>query len=402
MKKTFVFLIMFSILTIVSAQSVTIVLKNSKVVEGIVKVDNPDYIIINNDTGELKISRLLIESITYKSLEQNSGSDIYSDGTNNNSSLIQNGLNNILLDDLVIIILKNEDVVSGRLVAKSLNVIIVKTEAGSLTIPKREIQKIEYLSSEYAERGEVVIAHLANQTHFEGNIYFEDSKVLILDTKIGRLTIDKINLRSLEYTGQTGQGDETLLSEYANTKSIQTGRTLTDKRLDVFSLGYSPSFGTEYELGFGINYTSKFLISQMEGFYISATGGINLNYFSVNSDFFIDEISDITLTGGTFISTFSAGASFTLYQQSSSNYEFYIAPQLEANLVYKSLKKEYPSFPSFDSNISSTEFVFGIGNKIGLDLLFDEMKIGVSYNSHFLFGDEDFNTISLNFTKKLF
>lgn len=402
MKKTFVFLIMFSVLSIVSAQSVTIVLKNSKVVQGIVKTDNSDYILINNDTGELKINKLLIESITYKSLEQNSENDIYSDDTNNKSSLLQNGLNNILLDDLVIIMLKNEDVVSGRLVAKSLNVIIVKTEAGSLTIPKRDIQKIEYLSSEYAERGEVVIAHLANQTHFEGNIYFEDSKILILDTKIGRLTIDKMNLRSLEYTGRTGQGDESLLSEYANAKSIQTVRTLTDKRLDMLSLGYSPSFGASYETGFGIGYTSKFLISQMEGFYIAATGGLNLNYFLVNNDFFKDEIPEVTSTGGTFISTFSAGASFTLYQQASSKYEFYIAPQVEANIVYKSLKSEYPSFPSFDSKISTTDFIFGIGNKIGLDLLFDNMKIGVSYNAHFLFGDEDFNTISLNLTQKLF
>ena len=34
---------MFSILSIVSAQSVTIVKKNSKVVDGIVKVNNPAY-----------------------------------------------------------------------------------------------------------------------------------------------------------------------------------------------------------------------------------------------------------------------------------------------------------------------------------------------------------------------
>ncbi|MCW8849760.1 MAG: hypothetical protein OQJ81_07260, partial [Melioribacteraceae bacterium] len=129
---------------------------------------------------------------------------------------------------------------------------------------------------------------------------------------------------------------------------------------------------------------------------------ININYFTLNTDNFKDEIPTVSASGGTFISMISLGGSFTLQQQSASKFEFYIAPHLEANIIYKTLKKSYPSYPAFDSKISNTEFNFGIGNKIGIDILLTNMKIGISYDSHFIFGEEDFNTISLNFTSKLF
>ncbi|MCW8850987.1 MAG: hypothetical protein OQJ81_13505, partial [Melioribacteraceae bacterium] len=266
MKKTLFLIIFVTFLSTISAQTVNIVLKNSKVVFGEIVEESPEFVIIKNDIGELKISRLLIESITYRSSEQEDGTatspQISRDKILNSKS--EHG--NVILDDLVLIFLKNEDVVSGTLVAKSLDVIIVQTESGSLTIPKREIIKIEYLSSEFSERGEVVIAHLINETHFEGNIYFEDSNNLVLDTKIGRLTIDKKNLRSIEYTGEAGRGDETLLTEFANTKQVSINTPFVEKRLDIISFGYSPSFGADYSTGLGLSYTSRLLLSQMEGF----------------------------------------------------------------------------------------------------------------------------------------
>ena len=399
MRNFLILIIIASFLSTISAQTVNIVLKNSKVVVGEVVQESPEFVIITNDTGELKISRLLIESITYKSSEQIDSEGNFVAKSKNKLSHIPD---KVVLDDLVLVFLEDEDVVSGRLVAKSLDVIIVQTESGSLTIPKREINKIEYITSEFSERGEVVIAYLANQTHFEGNIYFEDANNLILDTKIGRLTIDKKNLRSIEYTGESGQGDESLLAEFANAKQVSPDAPTVQKRLDMVSFGYSPSFGADYGTGLGLNYASKFLLSQMDGFYISAIGGLNLNYFTLNEDNFKDVVPTVSASGATFITTINLGAAFTLYQAASSKYEFYIAPQLEANIIYKSLTLEYPSYPAFDTKVSSTEFVFGIGNRIGFDMLFDDMKVGVSYDSHFLFGDEDFNTISLNFTKKLF
>ena len=140
----------------------------------------------------------------------------------------------------------------------------------------------------------------------------------------------------------------------------------------------------------------------MDGFYLSAVGGLNFNYFSLNKDNFSDEVPSVSASGTTFLTTLSGGVAFTLYQSADSRYEFYILPQIEANIIYKSLTREYPSFPSFDSKETSTEFVFGLGNKIGIDLLFDNMKVGISYDLHFLFGDEDYNTISINYTANLF
>ena len=399
MKNTLILLVIISLFTTISAQTVNVVLKNSKVVMGEVVQEDPEYLIIFNDTGQIKINRQSIESVTYiptdklESLIKNMDDK----SKNNAEPFITN--DNIVLDDLVVIYLKNDDIVSGRLLAKSLNMILVQTESGSLTIPKRELQRIEYISSEYAERGEVVIAYLSNGTKFEGNIYFEDYQNLVLDTKIGRLTIDKNNLRSIEYTGEKGRGDETLVEQYA---AVTKDRSIVAPRIDVLSLGYAPSFGAEYSSGFALGYASKFLLSHMEGFYISGIGGLNLTYFTLNEDNFKDEVPTVAASGGTFMTTISAGASFTLYQQAAAKYEFYISPQLEANMIYKNLEKDFPSFPTFNSKVISTEFVFGIGNKIGVDILFGDMKVGVSYDSHFLFGDEDYNMLSINFTKKLF
>ena len=385
--------------TTISAQTVNVVLKNSKIVAGEVVEENPLFLLIQNDTGELKILRNNIESVTYKSSENIRAikNQPNKNIRNNDKSIFE--YENVVLNDIVVIYLRNEDIVSGKLMAKSLDMILLQTEAGSLTIPKREIQIIEYVSSEYAERGEVVIAYLANGTQFEGNIYFEDFQSLILDTKVGRLTIDKKNLRSIEYTGEQGTGNETLATQFA---TVAKEQPLVPKRLDVVSLGYSPTFGPDYGTGFALGYSSKFLLSHMEGFYLSAVGGLNLNYFTLNKDNFTDELPSVSASGTTFLTTISGGAAITLYQGASSSYEFYISPQLEANIIYKNLTKEYPSYPAFDSKTTTTEFVFGIGNKIGIDILMDNMKVGISYDLHFLFGDEDYNTITLNYTASLF
>jgi len=73
MKKTLFLIIFVTFLSTISAQTVNIVLKNSKVVFGEIVEESPEFVIIKNDIGELKISRLLIESITYRSSEQEDG-----------------------------------------------------------------------------------------------------------------------------------------------------------------------------------------------------------------------------------------------------------------------------------------------------------------------------------------
>jgi len=389
-------LVMF--LSNINAQSVNILLKNNKIVNGTVVKEEPVFLIIRTEIGELKILRQNIESISYKSFEDINTDDSDLDQIEKKNPLFKDG--KTVLNDIVVIYLKNEEIISGKLIAKSLDMILVTTEAGNLTIPKKEIKKIEYVSNEFAERGAVVIAHLANGSQFEGNIFFEDYQSLILDTKIGKLTIEKSNLRSIEYTGEQGKGQETLVKQFSAVALEQPARV--DKRLDILTAGYTPIFGPEFSPGFSIGYSSKFLLTQMEGLYISAIGGIDLHYFLLNQDFFADEVLSVSASGGLLITTISGGAALTLFQNSSSNYEFYISPQLEANIVYKTLKKDYPSYPAHNLNEVTTSFVFGVRNKIGLDFLLDNSKVGISYDMHFLFGEEDYNTISFNFTTQIF
>jgi len=389
-------LVMF--LSNINAQSVNILLKNNKIVNGTVVKEEPVFLIIRTEIGELKILRQNIESISYKSFEDINTDDSDLDQIEKKNPLFKDG--KTVLNDIVVIYLKNEEIISGKLIAKSLDMILVTTEAGNLTIPKKEIKKIEYVSNEFAERGAVVIAHLANGSQFEGNIFFEDYQSLILDTKIGKLTIEKSNLRSIEYTGEQGKGQETLVKQFSAVALEQPARV--DRRLDILTAGYTPIFGPEFSPGFSIGYSSKFLLTQMEGLYISAIGGIDLHYFLLNQDFFADEVLSVSASGGLLITTISGGAALTLFQNSSSNYEFYISPQLEANIVYKTLKKDYPSYPAHNLNEVTTSFVFGVRNKIGLDFLLDNSKVGISYDMHFLFGEEDYNTISFNFTTQIF
>jgi hypothetical protein len=295
--------------------------------------------------------------------------------------------------------LKNGSVVAGLLLAKSIDMIMIQTDVGNLTIPKNDLQLLEYVSNEYAERGEVVIVNLTNGTNLEGNIYYEDSDNLTVDTKIGRLTLNKDNLRSIEYTGKVGYGESSLIDQYSN---VSVGRSKVQPRLDVISLGISPGFGVDFKPGYAIGFENRFLLSESKGFYLSGTGMLGITYFPLNQDNFIDSPIPVTAKGGALITSIGGGVSISVYPQESSFFEFYISPFLEANIIYKKLELTYPSFPSQNSSESKTSFKFGVGTKVGIDFLFTDWRLGASYDLHYVFGDEDYNRVSLNFVKEIF
>lgn len=393
MKNLIILFVLITLYTSCFGQSVNVVLKNGKVLSGKVVEENSGYLMLVNDLGQIKVDRDRIESINYAQQTKIT----YKTKHVNDTTKTDN--QKFALNDVVVIHLKSGEVVSGTLIAKSLDMVMIQTEIGTLTIPKRDLQLLEYVSSEYAERGEIVIVNLTNGTKFEGNIYYEDSNNLSIDTKIGRLTISKENLRSIEYTGESGQTEKTLVDQYTVAES---GRATIPSRLDVFSFGYIPKFGDNFRSGFGLGFTSKFLLSQSQGFYFSAESGIRFNYFGLNSEAFQNEPIPVSAKGGAFITTLSAGVSFAFFPQASSFYEFYIAPAIEAHIIYQSLERDYPSFPDLNTKESKTKFNFGFGNKIGLDLVFDAFRLGISYDMHFIFGEEDFNKFSINFTKEIF
>ena len=381
------------------AQEVNVVLKNSKVIVGRVVEEQPDYVLIEYDLGQLKIYRQNIESITYNPFVK-MGTIDGMDKSKATDTVSQKGYK-FVINDPVVVYLKNGSVVSGLLLAKSLNMVMLQTESGNLTIPKQDLLKIEYISSEYAERGDVVIAILNNGKQFEGNIYFEDSDNLTLDTEIGRLTLPKNKLRTIEYTGESGIGEMTLADQYSN---ITINKRYILPRYDVIELGYASSFGTDFGAGFGLGYQSRFNLAQFEGMNLSAVGGLSLNYFGLNKDNVVSQNPSLAadLKGGAFITTLGVGGQLNIYPQTSSFYDFYVAPILEAHLVYTSFEQKYPSYPQFDTKETKTEFKFGLGARFGVEFLFDSFRVGLQYNMHTIFGNDGFNQVSLTFTKKIF
>lgn len=388
------FLFMFSAGSF--AQEVSVVLKNSKVVVGRIVEEKPEYLILDYELGQLKVDRNSIESISYNPFVRLDHSDTY-DNTEKEFSRAHK----FTLKDPVVIYLRNGNVVAGLLLAKSLNMVMLQTESGNLTIPKRDLQKIEYISGEYAERGEIVIAFLNNGQRFEGNIYFEDSNELSLDTELGRLTLPKNKLRSLEYTGKTGVSKLTMADQYL---SAVINQRFILPRYDVIDVGYTTKFGSNFGPGFGLGYHSRFSLAQFEGLNLSAVGGLSLNYFALNEDNIIQQNPALTanLKGGAFITTIGAGGQLNIYPQTASFYDFYVAPMIESHLIYTRLEQEYPSFPQFNTSETKTEFKFGLGVRFGAEFLFDSFRLGLQYNMHYIFGTDGFNQFSLTFVKPLF
>jgi RNase P/RNase MRP subunit p29 len=388
------FVFVFSAATF--AQEVSVVLKNSKVVVGRIVEEKPEYLILDYELGQLRVDRNSIESISYNPFVRLDHSDIY-DNTEKEFSKAHK----FTLKDPVVVYLRNGNVVAGLLLAKSLNMVMLQTESGNLTIPKRDLQKIEYISGEYAERGEIVIAHLNNGQRFEGNIYFEDSNELSLDTELGRLTLPKNKLRTLEYTGKTGVSKLTMADQYL---SAVINQRFILPRYDVIDVGYTTKFGSNFGPGFGLGYQSRFSIAQFEGLNLSAVAGLSLNYFVLNEDNIIQQNPTLNanLKGGAFITTVGAGGQLNIYPQTASFYDFYVAPMLEGHLIYLRLEQEYPSFPQFNTSETKTEFKLGLGVRFGAEFLFDSFKLGLQYNVHHIFGTDGFNQISLTFVKPLF
>lgn len=391
---TMIFVSLFFISTF--AQDVNIVLKNSKVIVGRIVEEQPEYLLLDYELGQLKINRQNIESITFNPF-------IKMSTTQDDKSLNPNPERGykFVINDPVVVYLKNGNVVSGLLLAKSLSMIMLQTDSGNLTIPKSELSKIEYISSEYAERGEIVIAYLNNGKRFEGNIYFEDSENLTLDTEVGRLTVPKNNLRTIEYTGKTGISETTLSDQYSD---LTLNKRYILPHYDIFEVSYNSKFGSNYGSGFGIGYQSRFNLAQLEGMNISAVGGLALNYFGLNTDNIVNSNQSISadLKGGAFITTIGVGAQLNIYPQTSSFYDFYVSPILETHIIYKSFEQNYPSFPQFNTKETSTEFKFGLGTRFGVEFLFDSFKLGIQYNMHTIFSSDGYNQLSITLVNNLF
>jgi len=377
---------------VVLAKSVTIVLKNGKIITGDLIEDVADYLLIINDLGEIKIRRGDIEKVTYDAFmkidEEN----------------VENGEP---LNDRVVVHLRDDGVVDGFLLVKSPSMIMVQTELGRLTIPKQDVRLVEYVSEKYAEQGEAVRIVLVSGAKFEGYLYHEDRKTLTLNTSMGRLNIDKENLRSIEYNvGVKLPRPDKKKEAYLATKvaGLPTESPLR-KRQDTFELGYAPQFGEDYSTGGSFMYRNRYLVKSFPSFSLNLEGKLGLAAFSLNKDVIAGAAvpGAVTASGAAVISTLGVAAPIHLYPNEGSSYVFFLTPMVESHFVYTSLKTKYPSFPSLDTEARSTEFRFGLGSQIGMEWAFGEnWKAGLSFNMHFLLNENDYSTFALHVGTKLF
>ena len=377
----------------ICAKDATILLKNMKKISGKVVEDVAEYILLSTDFGELKIYRGDIESIFYEEYSKPvSESDI---------------LEKDFLNDHVVVHLQDENVVDGILIAKSSTMAMLKTDLGRLTIPKQDIKLLEYVSRAFAERGDPVRVKLTNNVILDGYLYHEDRSVLTVTTKTGRLTIDKEDLRSIEYNVPVRFESPTKKKEeyIATGLEVPVLKRPLLKRQDTFELGYSSQFGEDYAAGAMFVYRNRYSLFNFKTLALNIETNLGVAAFSLNKDVLTrtNIPGAVTATGAAVVSTFGIGFPIHLYPLEGSAYKFFLTPLLQSNLVYKSLKKSYPSFPSLDSEVRATEFKFGLGSRLGLEWgIAKKWNVGLSFDMHFLLKETDFNVVSLHVGTRLY
>lgn len=385
------------------AKKATLTLKNGNVVTGEVVEETPEYVILENGMGQIKISRDNIGSISYDAFRSFKEGQPLADDDNASEPL----------SDRVVVHYKNGDVVDGFILAKSLSMVMIATENGRLTIPKKDIRMIEYVSNAYAERGEPAIVKLENGTKLEGYIYHEDKHTLTIETELGRLSVDKSKLRSIEYAEvklPVAKKKEPKRLPVSTPLVVEEGPSappaelVLEERTDILQIGYSPRFGSNYSPGIVLGYRSRFPFKSSNSYQLNFEGGIDFNIFSLDKDAFTGETTSApsTVTGGAFVTTISAGMPIHFFPSNGSKYQFFLAPALEAHVVYKKLDREFPSFPQLNTSFAETNFNFGPGLRTGLELISSKWRAGIVYNAHLILGENDYGQVNFYIVKKLF
>ncbi len=376
---------------------VKVALKNGNEICGQVKEETAEYIVVDNEIGQIKIWKNQIRQL------------VYSDTPSISSTGEQSPDAMDMLNDLVIVHLNNESVINGQLIAKSLGSILIRTELGRLSIAKSDVRLIEYINSQFAERGEKVLVQLVSGATIQGFLHHEDRGSLTVDSEMGRLTIPKPNLRSIQYFEMEDRQREFLPeTKQSFSRPSETGGEIkapSTQRQDILALGYSTRFGNDYGLGGVFAYQSRFHVKTFSSFSLYTECFLDLAIFSLKKDAVLDQAipGSINATGTAIVSSFGVGAPFHFYSSDGSPYEFFIQPNLEMNLVYTSLKKEYPSYPSLNSELRSSDFLFGFGLNAGIDYtLKPELRLGLCYTMHFILGETDYSGLCLRLTTKFF
>jgi hypothetical protein len=373
------------------AQEATVVLKNTKRIEGKITEDSADHLLILSDIGEVKINRIDIARVLYQD-EEDLG-DKFADMEK--------------LDDHVIVHMNNGDVFDGRLVAKGASALILITELGRLTVPKQDIRLVEYVSRAFAERGEAVRVRLMNGQNLDGYLYHEDRNSLTITTKNGRLTLDKEDLQSIAYNVPVSIAKPARKEDQYTALRVEepSEQIPMKRRQDRFEFGYSSQFGDDYAAGAGFTYRNRNLFMDATSFSLNWEANLALTAFSLNQNVLKNTTipGAVSASGAAVVTTLGLGLPLHFFPTEGAAYEFYFVPLVESHLVYESLNKEYPSYPTLNSSERETKIRWGLGTQVGIDwALNKEWRVGLGFNMHFLLKENDFNTISLHVSTRLY
>ncbi len=380
------------------AKEVKVLLFNGKTVQGELLEEDQDHVMLLNELGQIRMRRAAIESILYldaKAITQAAVSD-------------SNGAEP--LDDLVVVHLTNGETVTGRLVSKSLDSIVMRSEWGPLTVAKKQVKLIEYINSEFAERGETVMARLTNGQTLQGYIFHEDKNSLTLITDIGRLTLEKKLLRSLEYQVAPRPLRSTAPRRDATaplTAMAAKPAPATDlvKRQDSFFAGYTPHLGESFSGGVVVGYSNRYLLRRFESFSLNANAQLSTAIFSLNKSYYeANELpGSMTAKGAAVVTSLLIGAPLHFFPSENPPYEFIIRPGFETHLVHKSLQRSYPSFPSLNRDERTTDFRYGFCTEVGAEWKLNQnWRLGFSFAMHFIDKEDDYNSFNIILGTRLY
>ncbi|MBN2694942.1 hypothetical protein JXR93_09790 [bacterium] len=441
------------------SKEATVILKNNSSIKGTIISEQSDIVEIQSDFGKVIINRENISSIHYKDIEGNKTTQQQNIKTFNQSDIYQKA-DNIKKEEHIILFYKTGEILNCKLIAKTETVIIVETDSGVLTIEKKSIKKIEYVTnSEFTENGNYILITLNDGKKYEGVINYEDFNEIVIETTLGKLALPKSKLASIEYISKKTDlkkeeaqqnSSEDIEKNKESENSVQTktevNDTKTDKndtkigqndtkdenktekkvvnstnknsltdimddsehrklfpRYDIIDLNYAINFGPNFGPGFGVGYHNKFIISQFRGLDFSAVGGLSFTYFRLYDDI-TNKYPSIegNYKGGAFATTLSVGGQMNIYPSPTSFYDFYVIPMLELHYIYDKIEEKYPSFPQYNSTETNNEIRFGLGIRFGIEFSISSFVLGIQYNIHYLFGRDGFNQFSLTFLKPFF
>ena len=368
-----------------AAEEVVVFLRNGRLVTGDLLKEESGYLLLRTDLGELTIQRPDVARLTAAPF----------------AHLRAAPSDTMQLNDQVVVYLKDGKVTDGYLVAKSRTMIMIRTEDGRLTIPKKNVQRIEYVWSPYAEEGEPVIIELTSGKRIEGYLSSEDALSLSVTTSLGKLAIEKKNLRSVEYGASPSfqsqrEEEKKPDSGVAAPEAQERPRGETGQR-DLLAIGYSASWGRDYDQGITLLYGRRFPLRQFRSMSLGGLVALQFAYFGVDQGAFTNtEVpGGVSVSGYGFLPTLILGAPIEMHSQTGSPYRFVVTPQLNVHLVTKSLEISYPSFPDQTTKDRQTQLRLGVGVELGMEWNVSEpLTVGVSYNPKVIFGEADFSTSS--------